>query len=372
MQQAVSAIQVQMGRRSLDVPLGRAHQLPTMLSLQQHSQRLFAIPHEQRPVFFHEGARVLDENRFSGLLRSSGGTLTIRLQPELLEAHPDATGSWDQSTIVAPRTDYFAVQGVNGSTTLYFDKADFDRRMSEFAREGSLAPGMRVIFPPGYKDEYEYMFRAAGAVVVATNQATALLKRWHKNVAISGGALVGGLAGASVLTAEGAASAAVAEGAVAAVVDGSGVAASEATVSSSSTNIVSVGGAAIAAVAVGYLTFRGLQWLLPELSKEEYTILMNAMSEDPSMLEFERQASIASPTTTHHGTQCSICMEMPQDAAAVPCGHTACHGCLEKIASARSRPTDWSVVGFLRCGGFGGAPCPHCRTPMQGIQRIYF
>eukprot|EP00440_Ansanella_granifera_P037112 gb/GFBE01040274.1/.p1 GENE.gb/GFBE01040274.1/~~gb/GFBE01040274.1/.p1 ORF type:complete len:378 (+),score=63.61 gb/GFBE01040274.1/:1-1134(+) len=375
----LSNIQVQMGRRSLDLPITSATRLPTLSVLQHHTRTIFTVPANHTPVFLHEGSRIIDERRWSSLLASPATNLILRLQSEPLPSRADADelelgaaheATVDQARQEPPaRTDYFAVQGCNGNMTLYLDKADFDRRMADFAREGSLAAGMRAIFPPAYKDEYTQLFREAGAGVVVTTQATALLKQWQKNLSIAGGVLAGGIAGgliaasstggaAATLAAEGAAATVAMEGAAATVAAEAAATAvvAEATAGSSGAAAagVGLGASAVAAVAVGYLTFRGLKWLLPEVRKEPYTILMSVPDEDLGMLEMGRQMSVVE---SHSGPSCGICMERPQDAAAIPCGHTACRTCMDSL--------------IRRHGSPGETPCPHCRNPIREVQRLY-
>eukprot|EP00928_Gymnodinium_smaydae_P027002 TRINITY_DN21028_c0_g1_i1.p1 TRINITY_DN21028_c0_g1~~TRINITY_DN21028_c0_g1_i1.p1 ORF type:complete len:431 (-),score=81.85 TRINITY_DN21028_c0_g1_i1:52-1260(-) len=401
---AVSNVQVQMGRRSLDLPLANVSRLPTLSVLQQHTRTIFSVPSHQAPVFFHDDARISSERAWAALLQAPTRNLTLRMRAEpqtaFMSANPTGADPLAGEPELVPEQDspadepccerrlsYFAVQGKTGNTTLYLEKADFDRRMVEFAREGSLAPGMRAIFPPAFKEEYTRLFRDAGAGVVVTTQATALLKRWHKNVAIGGGLLVGaatggllasGLAESAVagavvaggVTAEGAAAAAVGASAGLAAEGAATAAATEATASafaaeavgSGSTTALGVGATAVAAVAVGYLTFRSLQWFLPEMHKEPYTILMGVPEEDAGMLELGRQMSMVESST---GPLCGICMEKPQDAAAVPCGHTACHSCMEQLLRRHG-----GAAGPFRLGG--GVPCPHCRNPIRSVQRLYF
>eukprot|EP00930_Biecheleria_cincta_P034606 TRINITY_DN23895_c0_g1_i1.p1 TRINITY_DN23895_c0_g1~~TRINITY_DN23895_c0_g1_i1.p1 ORF type:complete len:393 (-),score=87.96 TRINITY_DN23895_c0_g1_i1:337-1515(-) len=389
--QAVSHIQVQMGRRSLDLPLSNVTRLPSLNVLQHHTRSFFPVPANETPVFFHEGSRIADESRWSSLLSGPARTtLRLSLQTEsvpglagvsgsssvelALDDEPEAVTVQVENEHVS-RIDYFAVQGQNGNTTLYFEKSDFDRRMAEFAREGSLSDGMRAMFPPLYKDEYAKLFRDAGAGIVLTTEATALLQSWHKRVAISGGVLAGGLAGACIaasafgaaetftvgLAAEGVAATVAAEGVAATVAAEAASAAllSEATAGSGGAAAAAGAGVgataaatAVAAVAVGYLTFRGLQWLLPEVTKEPYTIMMSVPDEDQGMLELGRQMSMVESS---FGPSCGICMERPQDAAAVPCGHTACHTCMEQLVRRHGANT----------------PCPHCRKSIRSIQRIY-
>lgn len=377
-----------MGARSLDVPLRNLTRLPTLSLIQEHSRALFTLPPNQRPVFFHEEGRILNEDRWSSLISAVGPrpTLSLRLQPETsagpaLSINP--LDDIDDDRDVRPeifqeepptflRTDYFAVQGTNGNTTLYLEKAGFDRRMAEFAREGSLAAGMRVLFPPKYRDEYTRLFHESGAGFVVTTTATALLKQWERNAAVAGGILIGGLAGGFVATGYASSSFAVASAGVGAmegaVAGGAAVIATEATAGvaavtdaaavGSTSGIVGVAGttvlAAGAAVTAGYLTYRGLQWLLPEIQKEPYTILMSVPAEDAGMLEIGRQMSMVESS---NGPSCGICMDRPQNAAAIPCGHTACHACLEQM--------------IRRHSSTGGTPCPHCRVPIQSVQRIY-
>lgn len=374
-----------MGRRSLDLPLSNVTRLPSLNVLRHHTRSFFAVPANQTPVFFHDGSRVADESRWSSLLSGPARTtLRLSLQTEsfpgvpgsssaelALDDEPEGVVVQDECENLA-RTDYFAVQGQNGNTTLYLEKSDFDRRMMEFASEGSLTDGMRAMFPPSYKDKYTALFRDAGAEIVVTTEATALLQSWHKKAAISGGVLAGGLAGAFIasstfgaaetvtagLAAEGMAATVAAEGVAVTVAEATSAAvAAEATAGSSGAAAVSAGvgataATAVAAVAVGYLTFRGLQWLLPEVTKESYTIMMSVPNEDLGMLEMGRQLSMVESS---FGPSCGICMERPQDAAAVPCGHTACHTCMEQLV--RRHGTD--------------TPCPHCRKSIRSIQRIY-
>lgn len=379
-----------MGRRSLDLPLSNVTRLPSLNVLRHHTRSFFPVPANETPVFFHEGSRIADEGRWSSLLSGPARTsLRLNLQTESVPGFAGAGGSssadvalddepepvtvQDENEHFA-RTDYFAVQGQNGNTTLYLEKSDFDRRMAEFAREGSLSEGMRAMFPPLYKDQYAKLFRDAGAGIVLTTEATALLQIWHKKVAISGGVLAGGLAGACIaasafgaaetvtagLAAEGVAVTVAAEGVAATMAAEAASAAlvSEATVGSSGAAAVGAGvgataaATAVAAVAVGYLTFRGLQWLLPEVTKEPYTIMMGVPDEDLGMLELGRQMSMVESS---FGPSCGICMERPQDAAAVPCGHTACHTCMEQLVRRHGADT----------------PCPHCRKSIRSIQRIY-
>jgi len=379
--QAVSHIQVQMGRRSLDLPLNNVSRLPSLSVLRHHTRTFFPLPANQNPMLLHDGTQITNEDRWSTLLSNGGHrTLRLHLQTESLASGSEQSFNVDEDPEVqavqaceesAIRTDYFAVQGQTGNTTLYLEKADFDRRMTEFAREGSLTSGMRAIFPPKHKDEYTELFRAMGAEIVVTTEAIALLQSWHKKLAIGGGIVAGGLAGGLIaasslggaaeatavagLAAEGAGAALAAEATAAALATeataGSGGAAAGAAVGAG------IGAAAtasaVAAVAVGYLTFRGLKWLLPEIGKEPYTILMSVPAEDSSMLEMGRQMSIVESST---GPSCGICMERPQDAAAVPCGHTACSVCMEQL---------------VRRHGSAGTPCPHCRKPIASVQRIF-
>lgn len=378
-----------MGRRSLDLPLSNVTRLPSLNVLRHHTRSFFPVPANEAPVFFHEGSRIADEGRWSSLLSGPARTtLRLSLQTEsvpglagvdrsssadvALDDEPEAVTAQGENEHFA-RTDYFAVQGQNGNTTIYLEKSDFDRRMADFAREGSLSDGMRAMFPPSYKDEYAKLFRDAGAGIVLTTEATALLQSWHKKVAISGGVLAGGLAGACIaastfgaadavtagLAAEGVAATVAAEGVAATVAAEAASAAlvSEVTAGSSGAAAVGAGvgataATAVAAVAVGYLTFRGLQWLLPEVTKEPYTIMMSVPDEDLGMLELGRQMSMVESS---FGPACGICMERPQDAAAVPCGHTACHTCMEQLVCRHGTDT----------------PCPHCRKSIRSIQRIY-
>jgi len=238
--------------------------------------------------------------------------------------------------------------------------------MEEFAREGSLMAGMRAIFPPAYKEEYTRLFREAGAGVVISTEAVALLQRWQRNLAIGGGVLVGGLAGGliaaseigGVVAAEGAAAAVAAETAASALAAEGVVAEAAATaggVAGGSTAVLGFAASSFVAVAVGYFTFRGLKWLLPEVQKQQYTVLMGVPEEDLDMLEMGRQMSMVESSV---GPACGICMDRPQDAAAVPCGHTACKSCIDQL--------------LQRHGGVGETPCPHCRKPIHSVQRLYF
>jgi len=254
--------------------------------------------------------------------------------------------------------DYFAVQGANGHTTLYLEKREFDRRMREFAYEGSLGPGMRAVFPPQYQEEYTTLFREHGAGIVLTSEATALLQAWHKRVAVGGGVLIGGLAAGSLI---------VGEFAIAG--EGAAIAASEATAAtlSAEAGLAAAGRTALAysvgaaaAVTMGYLTYRGLRLLLPQVTKEPYTVMMSVAGEDACMLALGRQTSIVESST---GPECGICMERPQDTAAVPCGHTACSICLDQLMRRHSNSHG---------GQAGCTPCPHCREPITGTQRLYF
>jgi len=48
--------------------------------------------------------------------------------------------------------------------------------------------------------------------------------------------------------------------------------------------------------------------------------------------------------------KCQICMERDKDTAAQPCGHTACHQCMEKLP---------------------GKKCHVCRKVVKELLRIY-
>jgi len=367
MQQAVRNIHVQMGARSLDVPISNAMRLPSLTQLQHHTRTIFQLPPRQAPALLHDGIVVADESRWVGLLDESRQTqtLTLRLHGEPIPpviAAEEAPLSPDVSSADADgaHMDYFAVQGANGHTTLYLEKREFDRRMREFACEGSLGPGMRAIFPPRHQEEYTTLFREHGAGIVLTSQATALLQQWHKRVAVGGGLFVGGLAAGSLIGSEVMAGATVAgEGAAVA-------AASEATAAtlSAEAGLAAAGRTAFAysataavAVSIGYLTYRGLRLLLPHVTKEQYTIMMSVPGEDAGMLALGRQTSIVESSC---GPECGICMERPQDTAAVPCGHTACSVCLDQLMRRHSSSDP------------GCTPCPHCREPITGTQRLYF
>lgn len=369
MQQAVRNIHVQMGARSLDVPISNAMRLPSLSQLQHHTRTIFKLPPQQAPALLHEGTAVADERRWAGLLGEPRQTQTLMLR---LQGEPTPPVIGAEEAPLSPRgpsadvegvhMDYFAVQGANGHTTLYLDKREFDRRMHEFASEGSLGSGMRAIFPPQYQEEYTTLFREHGAGIVLTSQATALLQQWHKRVAVGGGLVIGGLAAGSLMVGEVASGAAIAG-------EGAAIAASEASAAtlSAEVGLVAAGRTALAysvgaaaAVTIGYLTYRGLRFLLPQVTKEQYTVMMSVPGEDAGMLAFGRQTSIVESST---GPECGICMERPQDTAAVPCGHTACSICLDQLMRRHS-----SIHG----GQTGCTPCPHCREPITGTQRLFF
>src|SRR6218665_609565 len=62
-------------------------------------------------------------------------------------------------------------------------------------------------------------------------------------------------------------------------------------------------------------------------------------------------------------TQCSICLEVFRDPRLLPCGHTFCTLCLQRLVDHCQPPYSWPIRGFA---------CPLCRTfvlvPAAGAQ----
>ncbi|CAE6942362.1 rad5 [Symbiodinium natans] len=340
-------IQVQVGRSCLDLPTAKLARLPTLGHLRHHTRLFYPELPEHPAVFVHDG-EVVDDRRWQQLT-TFNPTTTLRLQVAQglpSEASSAAPYAPLPSAPAAPdeeiRSEYFAVRGRSGNTTLYLQKSDFDRRIDEFARERSLSEGTWLMFPPAYQEEYERKFRDAGAEVRVTRQAMALLQKWHQEVAIGGGVLVGSLAGlaagSSLLSLELGAEAAAEVAADSAELLGASTA--------SSSLAPSLVAGAVMSVVAGLATWSLLKSWLPELGKEDYAVI-SVPKEDTGMLELGMISESAA---------CPICLDRPSDAFAKPCKHAACRKCLEKLRQQHSPEAP---------------PCPRCRCPVEDVDIFY-
>ena len=118
--------------------------------------------------------------------------------------------------------------------------------------------------------------------------------------------------------------------------------------------------------------------LYPPLLDMHSTVQVDALKASLEASQNELRTLRGLLETSQEKLLCAVCEDGPVTVALIPCGHTACQKCVERLTA---RPnghseTDSELLGVGPLGAYAMGTslgeCHTCRRPFLGVLRIFF